>query len=59
MKKVVLLCGSPRLKGNTAQVVEECAKVIREPGEVWDDEEGIRTVRHFAGNVARLITRPS
>jgi multimeric flavodoxin WrbA len=30
--KVVLLCGSPRPKGNTAQVVEECARVIREQG---------------------------
>ncbi len=32
MKKVVLLCGSPRPKGNTAQVIEECAKVIRDQG---------------------------
>lgn len=32
MKKVMLLCGSPRIRGNTAQVVEECAKVIRESG---------------------------
>ncbi len=32
MKKVVLLCGSPRPKGNTAQIVEECAKVIRDQG---------------------------
>lgn len=31
-KKVLLLCGSPRPEGNTAQVVEECAKVIRERG---------------------------
>jgi multimeric flavodoxin WrbA len=30
--KVVLLCGSPRPEGNTAQVVEECARVIREQG---------------------------
>ncbi|MDI9633444.1 MAG: flavodoxin family protein [Methanolinea sp.] len=30
--KVVLLCGSPRPQGNTAQVVEECARVIRENG---------------------------
>ncbi|MDD1719361.1 MAG: flavodoxin family protein [Methanoregulaceae archaeon] len=28
MKKVLLLCGSPRPKGNTAQIVEECARVI-------------------------------
>lgn len=32
MKKVVLLCGSPRPEGNTAQVVSECAKVIRDAG---------------------------
>ncbi len=32
MKKVVLLCGSPRPKGNTAQIIEECARVIREEG---------------------------
>jgi multimeric flavodoxin WrbA len=32
MKKVLLLCGSPRPKGNTAQVVEECARVIRGQG---------------------------
>jgi multimeric flavodoxin WrbA len=32
MKKVVLLCGSPRAKGNTAQIMEECARVIREEG---------------------------
>ncbi len=31
-RKVLLLCGSPRPEGNTAQVVEECAKVIRERG---------------------------
>jgi len=31
-KKVLLLCGSPRPEGNTAQVVEECAKVIRSQG---------------------------
>ena len=31
-KKVLLLCGSPRPEGNTAQVVEECAKVIRGQG---------------------------
>ena len=30
--KVLLLCGSPRPKGNTAQVTEECARVIREQG---------------------------
>ncbi len=27
------------------------------PGEVWQDEEGIRTVRRFAENVANLIKR--
>jgi multimeric flavodoxin WrbA len=30
MAKVILLCGSPRPQGNTAQVLSECAKVIRE-----------------------------
>lgn len=32
MDKVILLCGSPKPKGNTAQVLEACAKVIRENG---------------------------
>lgn len=32
MKKVLLLCGSPRPKGNTAQVIEECARVIETQG---------------------------
>lgn len=32
MKKVVLLCGSPRPKGNTAQIIEECARVVRKEG---------------------------
>jgi len=32
MKKVILLCGSPRPKGNTAQIMEECARIIREEG---------------------------
>lgn len=32
MKKVILLSGSPRPKGNTAQIVDECARVIREQG---------------------------
>ena len=27
----------------------------RLPGEVWQDKEGIATIRHFAGNVARLV----
>ncbi|WP_292519086.1 flavodoxin family protein [Methanoculleus sp.] len=31
-RKVVLLCGSPRLEGNTAQVLAECAKVIEREG---------------------------
>jgi multimeric flavodoxin WrbA len=31
-KKVVLVCGSPRAKGNTMQVLGECARVIREKG---------------------------
>jgi len=32
MKKVVLLCASPRKKGNTARVLEECSKVINDAG---------------------------
>jgi len=32
MAKVLLLCGSPRKEGNTAQVLSECAKVIEEHG---------------------------
>lgn len=32
MKKVLLLCGSPRPNGNTYQVLEECAGVIEEEG---------------------------
>jgi multimeric flavodoxin WrbA len=32
MKKVMFLCGSPRPEGNCAQVVEECARVIRDRG---------------------------
>jgi multimeric flavodoxin WrbA len=31
-KKVVLLCGSPRPEGNTRQVLDECASVIRAAG---------------------------
>lgn len=31
-KKVVLLCGSPRQDGNTRQVLNECASVIRASG---------------------------
>lgn len=27
----------------------------RNPGEVWEDEEGIRTIRRFGENVAKLI----
>ena len=30
--KVLLLCGSPRLEGNTAQVLDECAKVLEREG---------------------------
>jgi multimeric flavodoxin WrbA len=30
--KVILLCGSPRPEGNTALVVEECARVLRRHG---------------------------
>ncbi len=32
MKKVILLSASPRKKGNTAQLIEECAKVIEADG---------------------------
>jgi multimeric flavodoxin WrbA len=32
MKKVILLCASPRKKGNTALVLEECSKVIKDAG---------------------------
>jgi multimeric flavodoxin WrbA len=32
MKKVLLLCGSPKREGNTAQVLKECAKVIEGEG---------------------------
>jgi multimeric flavodoxin WrbA len=29
----------------------------RLPGEVWQDTEGVETVRHFAGNVAKLVKK--
>lgn len=29
----------------------------RVPGEIWKDDEGIETIRHFAENVANLIVR--
>jgi multimeric flavodoxin WrbA len=29
----------------------------RLPGEVWKDQEGIDTIRHFAGNVAKLVKK--
>jgi multimeric flavodoxin WrbA len=32
MKKAILLCGSPRKKGNTAQLLDECVKVLEEAG---------------------------
>lgn len=32
MHKVILLCASPRKKGNTAQLLQECAKVIENAG---------------------------
>ncbi len=32
MQKVVLLCGSPRPEGNTAQIIGECARIIRDSG---------------------------
>jgi len=32
MKKILIICGSPRPDGNTAQVVKECARVIESHG---------------------------
>ena len=32
MSKVLLISGSPKAEGNTAQLMNECAKVIRERG---------------------------
>lgn len=32
MKKVLIICGSPRPEGNTAQIAKECAKVIENRG---------------------------
>lgn len=32
MKKVLILCASPRKKSNTMQVLEECSKTIKENG---------------------------
>lgn len=32
MKKVILLCASPRASGNTYQVLEECSSVIEDAG---------------------------
>jgi len=32
MKKVILLCGSPKKDGNTAQLLKECARVIEDNG---------------------------
>ena len=29
----------------------------RVPGDVWKDQEGIDTIRHFAGNVAKLVKK--
>jgi multimeric flavodoxin WrbA len=29
----------------------------REPGDIWKDEEGIETIRHFAANVANLVKK--
>ena len=31
----------------------------RLPGDIWKDEEGIATIRHFAANVAKLVRRLS
>jgi hypothetical protein len=27
------------------------------PGDVWKDEEGIKTIRHFAANVAKVVKK--
>jgi multimeric flavodoxin WrbA len=32
MKKVLIICGSPRPEGNTAQIAKECARVIGDLG---------------------------
>ena len=32
MAKVLLLCGSPKPEGNTAQLIGECSKIIQESG---------------------------
>ena len=32
MAKVLLISGSPKAEGNTAQLMNECARVIREQG---------------------------
>ena len=32
MKKVLVMCGSPRPDGNTAQIAKECARVIENNG---------------------------
>jgi len=32
MKKILIVCGSPRAEGNTAQVAKECARVIESYG---------------------------
>lgn len=29
----------------------------RLPGDVWKDQEGIDTIRHFAANVAKLVKK--
>lgn len=29
----------------------------RLPGEIWEDKEGIETIRHFADNVAKLVKK--
>ncbi len=34
--EVVLLCGSPRPKGNTMQILKECAKVLGKEGVKWE-----------------------
>jgi hypothetical protein len=43
--------------------MEECATSSavfgREPGEVWQDQEGIGTIHLFVWNVARLMNKIS
>jgi multimeric flavodoxin WrbA len=29
----------------------------RQPGDIWEDKEGVETIRHFAANVANLVRK--